>query len=79
MPGAEGGAKSRPNDETRAAEEREAAAPHTADRPPTEEESELADEIVNDPSTAEQRRTAGEHFREMAERGAAEQGEGRIP
>ncbi len=69
----------RPSDETRAAEAREAAAAHDADRSPTPEEEELADEVTNDPSSAEHRHQVGEHVREMAERGAAEEGEGRIP
>ncbi len=45
---------------------------HVADRPPTEEEEQLAEENDLDPDVAET-------FHEMAERGARQRGEGRIP
>jgi hypothetical protein len=62
----------RPSPETRAAERDEATTPAGADREPTPEEQRLADEHDADPDVAE-------HEREMAERGARQQGEGRIP
>ena len=65
-------APTNPSRETRAAERDEADAPHTADRPPTGEEAELAERNPADPAVAE-------HEREMAERGAHQQGEGRVP
>jgi hypothetical protein len=68
----------RPSKETRAEEEREARAPHVADRPPTPEEEELADESANDPEAVAVQADVAEHEREMAKRGANQQGEGRI-
>lgn len=62
----------RPSSDTREAEAREARVPGRADREPTDEEGALADEHEPDPEVAE-------HEREMAERGARQQGEGRIP
>ena len=61
-----------PSRETRAAERDEANAPHTADRPPTDEEAELAEQHELDPDVVA-------HEREMAERGARQEGEGRLP
>ena len=62
----------RPSPETREAEREEATAAHEADAPPTAEEAARADELELDPEVAE-------HEREMAERGAHQEGEGRIP
>jgi hypothetical protein len=62
----------RPSPETRDAERQEAQVPGRADREPTEEEAALAEEHEVDPEVAER-------AREMAERGARQQGEGRIP
>jgi hypothetical protein len=62
----------RPSGETREAEAREAKTPAQADREPTPEESALADEHELDPEVAE-------HAQEMAERGANQKGEGRLP
>ncbi len=62
----------RPTSETRDAERQEATVPGRADREPTDEEAALADEHELDPDVAE-------HEREMAERGASQRGEGRIP
>jgi hypothetical protein len=62
----------RPSDETREAEAQEARRDHVADRGPTPEEAERADELEADPEVAE-------HEQEMAERGARQEGEGRIP
>jgi hypothetical protein len=69
----------RPSKQTREAEAHEARAPHEADRPATPEEEELADEMANDPESIRAQGEVGEHLREMAERGAAAEGEGRIP
>lgn len=69
----------RPSSQTREAEAHEAQAPHQADRPATPEEEELAEEMANDPDSIRAQGEVGEHFREMAERGATVEGEGRIP
>jgi hypothetical protein len=57
--------------QTRAEEERDARRPARADRPPTPEEERRADALEPDPDVAE-------HYEEMAERGANQEGEGRI-
>ena len=62
----------KPSSETRDAERQEAEAEHVADREPTSEEAELAEQRSTDPEVAE-------HAREMAERGAHQEGEGRLP
>jgi hypothetical protein len=64
--------RTRPDDATRAAERAEATAEHDADRPPTDDEARRADALEPDPEVAE-------HYEEMAERGAKQEGEGRIP
>lgn len=56
---------------TIAAEEAEAATPHQADRPPTEDEERRAEAQTSDPSV-------GEHFDEMNKIGADVKGEGEI-
>jgi hypothetical protein len=62
----------RPSPETRATEHDDATTPAGADRAPTADEERIADEHQPDPEVAE-------HEREMAERGARQEGEGRIP
>jgi hypothetical protein len=62
----------RPSPETRAAEADDAQRPPGADRMPSEEEEQRADEQPLDPSVSE-------HEREMTERGADQRGEGRLP
>jgi hypothetical protein len=62
----------RPSPETRAAEREEARQPAGADRAPTPEEERLADTHDVDPDAAA-------HEKEMNERGAKQQGEGRLP
>jgi hypothetical protein len=62
----------RPSPETRAAERDDATTPAGADRAPTDEEESLAEQHTPDPEVAE-------HEREMAERGAHQEGEGRLP
>jgi hypothetical protein len=62
----------RPTKETRDAERSEAETRGQADRMPTAEEEEIADELELDPDVSE-------HEREMTERGAKQKGEGRIP
>ena len=57
---------------TRQAEAEEASSPHQADRPATQEEEGALTKDAPSESTRE-------HYKEMAERGANEQGEGRIP
>jgi hypothetical protein len=60
-----------PNGDTIKADRQEAASAHGADRPPTHEEEELAEQTGLDPHTAES-------SREAFERGAKVKGEGRI-
>ncbi len=55
----------------------EAGKEHVADREPTEDEERLADESRQ--RYAEDADSVAEHERSMGERGADEQGEGRIP
>jgi len=62
----------RPTQNTRDAERREASAEHDADRAPTPDEEASADALEPDAEVAE-------HEREMAERGAHQEGEGRLP
>ena len=62
----------RPDPDTRAAEREDAQRKAGADREPTAEETARADERDLDPEVAE-------HEREMAERGAKQKGEGRLP
>jgi len=62
----------RPSKETRAAERNEAQRPASAGREASPEEAERADSHEFDPEVAE-------HEREMNERGAEQQGEGRLP
>lgn len=59
-------------DEAHRANERDYQRPPGPDRMPTAEEERLAEEQELPPGTAE-------HYREMAERGAHQRGEGRIP
>ena len=62
----------KPSNQTRQADETEAGLPHQADRMPTDDEAKAADSLKTDPKVAE-------HYEEMAERGANQKGEGRIP
>jgi hypothetical protein len=62
----------RPSDETRATERDEAERPAGADREPTPEEEKRADSQPLPEGVSE-------HEREMAERGANQEGEGRLP
>lgn len=62
----------RPSPDTRAAERDDAQRKAGADRDPTPEEVGRADELDLDPDVAE-------HERDMAERGAKQKGEGRLP
>jgi hypothetical protein len=64
--------RSNPSPETRNAERDDAEAAHVADRPPTDEEAELAERQPLDPDVSE-------HEREMGERGGRQRGEGRLP
>jgi len=64
--------RTRGNQATRDAERTEAEQPHDADRPPTAEEEREAEKTQPDPDVSE-------HEREMTERGARQQGEGRLP
>jgi hypothetical protein len=60
-----------PDDATKAEEEREAHAAHTADRPPTDDEERAAESNTLDPEVSE-------HEREMGKIGADVKGEGEI-
>jgi len=62
----------RPSRDTRAAERSDAEVTAHADRAPTPDEEKLAEAQELDPEVVE-------HEREMAERGARQKGEGRIP
>lgn len=62
----------KPSADTRAEEAHEAREGHGPDRAPTAEEAALADDNAPNPETAA-------HEREMDERGAHQQGEGRLP
>jgi hypothetical protein len=62
----------RPSDDTRAAEREDAQRKAGADREATPEEGERAEARELQPEVAE-------HEREMAERGANQKGEGRLP
>ncbi len=62
----------KPSPETRAAEREEMDAAHVADRAPTDDEARAAADLEVEPGVAD-------HEREMAERGAHQKGEGRIP
>ena len=63
----------KPTRETREADRAALDAPHAAQEDPTPEELEAAERTpAASPETAE-------HYREMTERGADQQGEGRIP
>ena len=63
----------RPSDRTRETEREDARTPARADREPTAEEEKAAEAAGGvDPDVAE-------HYEEMAERGANQQGEGRLP
>jgi hypothetical protein len=64
--------RTKPSNETRAAERADAETEAGPDRMPTPEEEQAADTLEVDPEAAE-------HYQEMAERGAAQKGEGRIP
>ena len=59
------------DESTKAEEEREAAATHTADRPPTAEEEAAAEANTLDPEVSE-------HEKEMGKIGAEVKGEGEI-
>ena len=64
--------ETRPSRTTRAAERHDAATPAGADRAPTPEEEEAAaDRSVDD--------DVADHYKEMAESGAKQRGEGRVP
>ena len=64
--------KTRPTRETREAERREARTPPGAGPEPTASDEEVADEHEPDEGVRE-------HYEEMTERGANQQGEGRVP
>jgi hypothetical protein len=64
--------RTRPSEDTQAAEQREARAEAGADRGLTAEEEAAARDPELDPEVAR-------HHREMDERGARQKGEGRIP
>jgi len=62
----------RTSDSTKKAERAEAEAPHQPDRMPTPEEERAAGQAELDPEVARR-------AKEMAERGARQKGEGRLP
>jgi hypothetical protein len=62
----------RPSDRTREAEREDAQQHAGPDREPTGDEEKAAEGLKVDPEVAE-------HYEEMAERGAEQKGEGRLP
>jgi hypothetical protein len=62
----------RPSDETRAAERDDAQRSAGADRQPSQDEEKRAEQHDLDPEVVE-------HEQEMADRGAKQKGEGRLP
>jgi hypothetical protein len=64
--------QSRPESETREADAGSGGVAHEADRPATAEEERRADSNELDPAVAES-------YREANQRGAAQEGEGRVP
>ena len=62
----------KPSKDTRQADEASAGTEHKPDRMPTNDEEQATKGLKSDSSTAE-------HYKEMAERGANQQGEGRLP
>ena len=62
----------RPTDATRSSEQQAAHAEHAPDRAPSGDEERAAEENRLSPETSE-------HYKEMAERGASQKGEGRLP
>ena len=64
--------RTRPSRRTRAEERKDAAVPAQPDREPTPDEAAAADQQTLDPDAAR-------HAEEMYQRGADEQGEGRLP
>lgn len=64
--------QTRPSDATRASEQKAAHADHTPDRSPSRDEEQAAEKNRMSPETAER-------YKEMAERGASQKGEGRLP
>jgi hypothetical protein len=67
----------RPSEATRKAEQSDAQQAHVADRAPTAEEEEAAEEFGSTLSQ-EERASVAEHEREMGQRGADAKGEGRL-
>jgi hypothetical protein len=65
-----------PNDSTKEAEEVDAVHSHSADRPPTSEESDAAERGTA--SLDADMKTVAEHAEEMSELGAHVKGEGEI-
>lgn len=64
--------RTRPDESTRAAERADAETHAGPDRMPTPDEEKTADSLELDPEVAK-------NYEEMAERGAKQKGEGRIP
>jgi hypothetical protein len=64
--------RTKPDQDTRNAERDDAQVHAGADRMPTPDEEQIADSKQPDPEVSK-------HYEEMAERGANQQGEGRIP
>jgi hypothetical protein len=62
----------RPSPQTRAAERADASRTAAADRQPTPEEEQIADSLELDPEVAKREK-------EMLERGAHQEGEGKLP
>ena len=70
------GEHTKPSSSTREAEREEASAAHVADRAASPDEEQAADQAREDLSA--ELESVGEHYEEMTERGAHQEGEGRI-
>jgi hypothetical protein len=69
---------SRPTKGTKAFEQADAGASHEADRMPTPDEADLADEAAQDPNISGDHQDVAKHYKDMTDRGVAQEGEGRI-
>lgn len=68
-----------PEESTHEAEARQASREHVADRSPTSDEEAAAERALRDPALSGDQSDVGRHYREMAERGSHQEGEGRVP
>jgi hypothetical protein len=67
-----------PSAATEAAEEQAFNRAHQAGRGPSDDEAEAAERAAQDPALSGDQAEVAEHYREMTERGANQEGEGKI-